>query len=139
MRTTNIMSANSEKIKNDWSDKTILVAEDVAANYMLIEAVLSITKANLIWAQNGREAVEQCIENERIDLVLMDIRMPEMNGIDATRVIKKFRRDLPIIAQTAYSYNQEDEEIIDAGCIKVLTKPISPQILISSIREYMQS
>lgn len=139
MRTTNIMSANSEKIINDWSDKTILVAEDVSANYMLIEAVLSITKANLIWVQNGREAVEQCIENERIDLVLMDIRMPEMNGIDATRVIKKFRRDLPIIAQTAYSYNYEDEKIIEAGCIKVLTKPISPQLLISSVREYIQS
>ena len=139
MRTANFTSVNSEKRMNDWSDKTILVAEDVAANYMLIEAVLSITKANLIWAQNGREAVEQCIENDRIDLVLMDIRMPEMNGIDATRVIKKFRRDLPIIAQTAFSYNYEDEKIIEAGCIKVLTKPISPQVLISSIREYIQS
>ena len=123
----------------DWSDKTILVAEDVAANYMLIEAVLGMTRVKLLWAQNGREAVEACVENDRIDLVLMDIRMPEMNGLDATRAIKKFRNNLPIIAQTAFSYNHEDEEIIKAGCLKVITKPISPQVLISSIEECMHS
>ena len=104
---------------------------------MLIEAVLGITNANVIWAQNGREAVDICIEYDRIDLVLMDIRMPEMNGIDATRAIKKFRSALPIIAQTAYNYNNESERIIEAGCIKVINKPISPHFLISSIEEYL--
>lgn len=123
----------------DWSDKVILVAEDVAANYMLIEAVLGMTRATLIWAQNGREAVQACIDNDRIDLVLMDIRMPEMDGIDATREIKKIRANLPIIAQTAFSYNGEDELIMKAGCIKVITKPISPQILLSCITEHMES
>ncbi|HEC43998.1 MAG TPA: response regulator [Bacteroides sp.] len=122
---------------HDWSDKIILVAEDVAANYLLIEAVLEMTKAKVIWAQNGKEAVEACIENDGIDLVLMDIRMPEMNGIDATKAIKKFRSELPIIAQTAFSYNHLDEEIIAAGCQKVITKPISPQILINSISDYI--
>jgi len=124
-------------LSQDWSGKIILVAEDVAANYLLIEAVLGMTRATVIWAQNGREAVEACIENERIDLVLMDIRMPEMNGIDATRAIKRFRRNLPIIAQTAFSYNNEDEKILEAGCSKVITKPMSPQVLISSIMEYI--
>ncbi len=131
------VSAKPTKGLHDWSNKTILVAEDVAANYMLIEAVLGMTKVRVIWAQNGREAVEACIENDGIDLVLMDIRMPEMDGIDATKAIKKFRSGLPIIAQTAFTYNHEDEEIRKAGCIKVLTKPISPQVLINSIREYM--
>jgi CheY-like chemotaxis protein len=121
----------------DWSNKTILVAEDVAANYMLIEAVLGMTKATIIWAQNGKQAVEACLQNERIDLVLMDIRMPEMDGIDATREIKKLRANLPIIAQTAFSYNGEDEKIRQAGCIKVITKPISPQTLLSSITEHL--
>jgi len=65
--------------------------------------------------------------------------MPEMNGLDATRAIKKFRSELPIIAQTAFSYNHEDEEILKAGCLKVITKPISPQVLLNSITEYMQS
>ena len=137
MRTTNLTILNSYFRMQDWSDKTILVAEDVAANYLLIEAVLGMTKANIIWAQNGREAVEICIENDRIDLVLMDIRMPEMNGIDATRAIKKFRSALPIIAQTAFSFNNEFEKIIEAGCVKVINKPISPQLLISSIKEYL--
>ena len=67
----------------------------------------------------------------------MDIRMPEMNGLDATKAIKKFRSELPIIAQTAFSYNHEDQEIIEAGCQKVITKPISPQTLINSISDYM--
>jgi len=139
MSTANLTSTNPIKAMQDWSDKTILVAEDVAANYMLIEAVLGMTKAKVLWAQNGREAVEACVENDGIDLVLMDIRMPEMNGLDATRAIKKFRKDLPIVAQTAFSYNHEDEEILKAGCLKVITKPISPKVLISSITEYMQS
>jgi CheY-like chemotaxis protein len=137
MRTVNLKSPNPVVRMQDLSDKTILVAEDVAANYMLIEAVLGITRAKIIWAQNGREAVEACIENESIDLVLMDIRMPEMNGIDATREIKKFRSELPIIAQTAFSYNNEEEKILEAGCIKVITKPISPQVLLASITEHM--
>ena len=137
MRTVKPTSVNPDGLMQDWSDKTILVAEDVAANYLLIEAVLSITKANVIWAQNGREAVRACIDNDNIDLVLMDIRMPEMDGIDATLAIKKIRIDLPIIAQTAFTYNHEDEKIREAGCIKVITKPISPQELISSIREHM--
>jgi two-component system cell cycle response regulator DivK len=123
----------------DWSNKTILVAEDVAANYMLIEAVLKTTRATVIWAQNGKQAVEACLDNDRIDLVLMDIRMPEMDGIEATREIKKIRINLPIIAQTAFSYNGEDKLIMEAGCSKVICKPISPQILLSSITEHMKS
>jgi CheY-like chemotaxis protein len=138
MRTVNLIRSKSVSIQ-DWTGKTILVAEDVAANFMLIEAVLSMTKATVIWAQNGKEAVEACFENDEIDLVLMDIKMPEMNGIDATRAIKQFRHNLPIVAQTAFGYNKEEEQIIEAGCIKVITKPISPQILINSIMEYMNS
>ena len=137
MRTANITSINSIRRMHDWSDKTILVAEDVAANYMLIEAVLGMTKAKVLWAQNGREAVEACIENDGIDLVLMDIQMPEMNGIDATKAIKKIRNNLPIIAQTAFSYSKEAQTIIEAGCLKVISKPLSPQILINSITDYM--
>ncbi len=121
----------------DWSDKTILVAEDVAANYMLIEAVLKATRATVIWAQNGKQAVDACFQNDHIDIVLMDIRMPEMDGILATREIKKFRKSLPIVAQTAFSFNGEDKMIMEAGCIQVITKPISPSTLLSCIREHI--
>lgn len=139
MQTLNLVSNDPDRTMQDWTDKTILVAEDVAANYILIEAVLGLTGATVLWAQNGREALEACLDNDRINLVLMDIRMPEMNGIEATRAIKKIRKDLPIIAQTAFNYNQEDILILEAGCSKVINKPISPQVLLRSIDEHMAS
>jgi len=104
-----IMNMNSQKL--DWSGKTILVAEDVPTNYLLIEAVLSKTRVNLIWARNGQEAVEKCLDNQNIDLVLMDIQMPVMNGLEATRAILKIRNSLPIIGQTAFTFNYEEEKI----------------------------
>ena len=119
-----------------WSERTILVAEDVPTNYMLIEAVLSNTNVNLIWARNGQEAVEKCFDNENIDLVLMDIQMPVMNGMEATRSILKFRESLPIIAQTAFTFDYEEEKIRKAGCRQVLTKPISPEALVDCISGY---
>jgi CheY-like chemotaxis protein len=132
-------SVSSMKMKSqnhDWSGRTILVAEDVPTNYMLIEAVLSKTRVNLIWARNGQEAVEKCIDNENIDLVLMDIQMPVMNGMEATRAILKLRNSVPIIGQTAFTFNYEEEKIKKAGCRRVLTKPISPEVLLSCINEY---
>lgn len=137
MQTADLSTGNPIDIMNDWSDKTILVAEDVPANYMLIEAVLKTKRAKIIWAQNGQEAVEACIADNGIDLILMDIKMPEMNGLDATKAIRKFRPEIPIIAQTAFSYYLNEVDILNAGCQKVLFKPLSPENLINSILEYL--
>jgi CheY-like chemotaxis protein len=122
----------------DWSDKTILVAEDVPANYMLIEAILSRTGVHLIWARDGQEAVDKCLENEQIDLILMDIQMPVMNGLEATRAIKNIRNHIPVLAQTAFTYNYEEETIRAAGISKVLNKPISPELLMFTIQEFLR-
>ncbi len=122
----------------DWSDKTILIAEDVPANYMLIEAILSRTGIRLIWARDGQEAVDKCLENDQIDLVLMDIQMPVLNGLEATRAIKRVRNHIPVLAQTAFTYNYEEEAIRAAGISKVLTKPIRPEILMTSIQEFLR-
>jgi len=122
----------------DWTGKTILVAEDVPVNYKLIEAILKSTNATLIWARNGKEAVETCMANEAIDLVLMDIKMPEMNGIEATRQIRQHRKQLPIIAQTAYTLNNEESSIMEAGCSRVLTKPLMPELIIRALRPYLE-
>ena len=122
----------------DWSDKTILVAEDVPTNYMLIEAILSKTGVNLIWARDGQEAVDKCMENDQIDLILMDIQMPVMNGLEATMAIKKIRNHIPILAQTAFIYNYDEDKIREAGISKVLNKPISPEVLMFSIQEYFR-
>jgi CheY-like chemotaxis protein len=122
----------------DWTGKTILVAEDIPVNYLLIEAILKGTNATLIWARNGREAVDTCMGNESIDLVLMDIQMPEMNGIQATRHIKQHRKHLPIIAQTAYTMNNEETDIMEAGCSRVLTKPLMPDHIIRTLKSYLE-
>lgn len=121
----------------DWSDRTILVAEDIPANYLLIEAILSRTGVRLIWARDGQEAVDKCLENEQIDLILMDIQMPVLNGLEATRAIKKVRNHIPILAQTAFTYHYEEETIRAAGISRVLNKPISPDLLIFTIQEFL--
>nr|NQU89531.1 PAS domain S-box protein [Bacteroidota bacterium] len=84
-------------------DKTILIVEDDESSFEFLQVVLERLEIDILWAKNGEEAIKFCIENDGIELVLMDINMPVMNGYDATREIKKFRPDLPIIAQTAYA------------------------------------
>jgi len=125
------------KTKYDWSGKTILVAEDIHTNFLLLEAIMKGTNASLIWAKNGQEAVEKCLNTKNIDLVLMDIQMPVMNGIEATREIKKIRKDLPVIAQTAFAAYFDQDEIIDAGCSQILTKPIMPDFVLHTVGKYI--
>ena len=96
----------------DWTGKTILVADDIHTNFLLLEAIMEKTNVRLIWAKNGREAVEMCHHHEFIDLILMDIEMPEMNGIQAAREIKKFRKSIPIVAQTAFAAYFDENEIL---------------------------
>jgi len=138
MRAARYTSYNQQNGMLDWSNKTILVAEDVPTNYMLIEAILSKTGVNLIWARDGQEAVDKCLENDNIDLILMDIQMPVMNGLEAAIAIKKVKNHIPILAQTAFTYNYEEETIRAAGISKVLNKPISPEVLMFSIQEFFR-
>lgn len=121
----------------DWSDKLILIVEDIEANHMFIAAALKRTKAQLLWAQDGMEAVKMCKEYESIDLVLMDIRLPKLDGYEATRRIKEFRPNLPIIAQTAYVMNNEKGKVLQAGCDDLITKPIRLNDLISTVARYL--
>ena len=123
--------------KYDWSDKLILIVEDIEANHMFIAAALKRTNAQLLWAKDGMEAVEMCQEYETIDLVLMDIRLPKLDGYEATRKIKEFRPDLPIIAQTAYVMSNEKGKVLQAGCDDLITKPIRLNILISTVAKYI--
>jgi PAS domain S-box-containing protein len=123
----------------DWTGKVILIAEDVESNYFLIETILKKTGARLIWAKNGKQAYEMCREDHAIDLVLMDIQMPVMNGYDSTREIKKIRPSLPVIAQTAYAMSGEKEKSIAAGCDDYLPKPIKKKDLLLRINRLFSS
>ena len=115
---------------NVKSTKTILVAEDEDSNFMLLEELLADPKINLIRAVNGEDAVEICKTNVTIDLVLMDIKMPKMDGLEAARLIKKLNPNLIIVAQTAYSMPGEKDLALKAGCDAFVTKPINANELI---------
>ncbi|MCK5822658.1 MAG: response regulator, partial [Bacteroidales bacterium] len=127
-----------EEIKNEKIEKkTILVAEDNDVNYMYVCALLSEIDVEIVRAFDGKEAVDLVKSNPAIDLVLMDIKMPIMNGFEATREIKKFKKELPIIAVTAYALHEDRDRAIKEGCNDYLAKPFSKIQLIKLIRKYV--
>ncbi|WGD33826.1 ATP-binding protein [Olleya sp. YS] len=103
---------------------TILIAEDNNINFMLIKRVMDIRKYTVLRANNGIEAVKICRENDSIQLVIMDLKMPLMGGFEAKKIIKSFRPYLPIIAHTAYSSAEINSEVYDAGFIDCISKPL---------------
>ena len=123
--------------KVNWRNKVILVAEDDDVNYHFLEAVLADSQARLIHVHNGQQAIELCHTLTNIDLILMDIRMPEKNGHDAVREIKKFRKEIPIIAQTAYTGKEEREKCLQTGCDDYISKPIDIEVLINKINTFL--
>ena len=140
---TNVqLSESKEETKevsylHTWNGKTMLLAEDEEVNSFYIETVLKSTGINIITAQNGLEAVEHCKKNNEISLILMDIKMPEMDGLTATRIIKSFNNSMPIIATTAYALSSDKEKCIEAGCNDYLSKPIRKDQLITMMNKYI--
>jgi hypothetical protein len=119
----------------DFSGKSVLVVEDTMMSFKLFSAVLSQVNASVTHASNGRKAIEMCSGDTHFDLVVMDIQMPEVNGIEATRAIKKIRPDLPIIAATANTFDDEEAQCMAAGCAAYITKPLK----FNKLFELMQS
>jgi PAS domain S-box-containing protein len=122
-------------IEPNWKGRNILVAEDEELNYKVIEIGLSKTLANVIRARNGAEAFEIC-KSQPVDLVLMDIQMPVMEGYEATIKIKSFKKNLPIIAQTAFAMVGESERCLEVGFDDYVSKPINIKELIVKIDKY---
>jgi CheY-like chemotaxis protein len=135
-----ILQENENKAKTEkmsLKNARILIAEDEQMNYLFLQEALQPTGAQLTWAKNGREAVIYIESNNNFDLVLMDMKMPVMDGYEATRKIKKLRPDLAIIAQTAYAMPDEQKKGYQAGCDFYLSKPIDPVILIDTLKKYL--
>ncbi|MCF8455420.1 MAG: response regulator, partial [Bacteroidales bacterium] len=122
----------------DFSKKTILIAEDMESNFLFLKRLINLTKANIIWVQNGVDAINSVKDNPEIDLVLMDIRMPGMNGHDATKQIKLLRPELIVVAQTAYALPKDKDEALDAGCDDYLAKPIRKNDLFAIITKHLK-
>lgn len=132
--TTNVRTIRVSERTNTTS-KTILVAEDEDSNYDLVKAVLQ-KRYRLLRAHNGIEAVN-LNEDEHPDLILMDIRMPEMNGLDATRIIKEVSHRTPVVALSAYAFEENIREAKMAGCDEFMSKPFRVENLIDMVRKYL--
>lgn len=132
---------NHEKKQNsadyDFNGKTILAADDVPVNLDLIRVYLKKTQASLLFAKDGKEALDVYANNPEVDLVLMDIQMPVMNGYEATREIRKFNKDIPIIAFTAYVFSNDKEMCIEAGCNDFIPKPMNRNLLLKTLNKYL--
>jgi len=117
----------------NWQTKTILIVEDVKVSFDLLTKFMAETKVNILHAADGDIAVKLCIENNSIDLVLMDIQLPTIDGLEATSIIKKSKPNLPIIAQTANAMADDRRTIIEAGCDDYIAKPINKSELLDKI------
>ena len=131
--TTNVRTIRVSARSDEMNQKTILVAEDEDSNYELVKIVLQ-KRYHLLRAHNGIEAVN-LNEDERPDLILMDIRMPEMNGLDATRIIKEINHDTPVIALSAYAFEENIREAKLAGCDEFMAKPFRVENLIEVVKK----
>ncbi|MGM0648260.1 MAG: response regulator [Bacteroidota bacterium] len=127
------------RLKYKWYGKRILVVEDIKVNHMLIDRILRHTRAEILWAMDGQKAVEMAKENDDIDMILMDIRLPVKNGYDATKEIRSFRKDIPIIAQTAYVMEDEKYKVLEVGCNDLITKPLRKDLLLEKIAIYLNN
>lgn len=123
----------------NWENKTILVAEDEKLNFLFLNEVLKKTKANIIWAKTGKQVINLYRKHlSKIDLILMDIKMPEMSGYEAMKIIREKNNEIPIIVQTAHVISGERDKSFEAGCDEYLTKPIKYMKLLETLNKYIK-
>ena len=114
---------------------TILIAEDEESNFLLLKTILK-KHCNVLHAKTGVELLE-IYKEQHADLILLDIKMPEMDGLEATRIIRKVSQEIPIIALTAFAFDDDRVKALEAGCNDYLTKPLSAPLLKETIAKYL--
>ena len=124
-------------VKYNWKNKSILVADDELHNYIIVEKALEDTNIKIFHAENGEQAVEIFKKNPTIDIILMDIRMPEMGGLEATKFIRSINRETPIIAFTAFALSDNEAIALEFGCDDYLSKPVRSEFLLKKLNEYL--
>ena len=134
----NIKKATNNKQDYNYDKKTILIAEDEDVNYLFISELLNQMKLNIIRSKNGQEALEMVKSHPEISLILMDIKMPIMDGYKATRIIKNIRNDIPIIALTAHAFSEDKVNALKAGCDDFISKPIDDEKLFQCLDKYLK-
>jgi len=134
---THIKQKDTSFLSQDLSAKKVLIVEDDTIGMQMIINMLKPSRCNIINAVNGKEAIEVIKANPETDIVLMDLKMPVMNGFDATIAIRKDFPHLPIIALTAYSLLKDKKQALSVGCNDVIAKPVSKEILIKKIQDFL--
>ncbi len=120
----------------DMEKLSFLIVEDEISNYELLKAMMRKLDVNIYWARNGRNAVKLC-EEYKFDLIFMDIKMPGMDGYEATSIIRSYDKTTPIIAQTAYARVEDEKIILQKGFNDYLSKPIDRMKLLKLIEKYL--
>lgn len=121
----------------DWSQRTILIADDDVSAHVLLEGILRPTGVKTYSVYDGTEAFTACIEHPDIQLIIMDIRMPEMSGLEATRLIRKYRKDLPIVVYSALNQPEYKHLMKKLNCEDFLLKPVHPNIILDTLSKYL--
>jgi CheY-like chemotaxis protein len=126
-----------ESIQTNEFRPLILVAEDDDSNFKLIKAIIG-KKCDIEWAKNGEEMVQLFRQHhEKTKAMLMDIKMPIMSGLEATKIIRESNTEIPIIMQTAYAFSSDKENAMKAGATEVLVKPITLSVLCATLSKYL--
>jgi CheY-like chemotaxis protein len=123
----------------NFENRTILVVEDDEMSFLYLNQIFRLTRNGVVRARNGNEAIQISRNNTDIDLILMDIQLPDIDGNTITREIRKFNKDLPIIAQTAGKTLQERDIALESGCNDVLVKPFKMEELTGMLEKYLKA
>ncbi len=124
-------------IIDNFNDKTVLVVEDDYVCFQLIKEVLADTKVEIIHTQTAGKAIELIRKNVKIDLILMDIQLPDYSGIQASEIIRSINPTIPIVIQTAYAFDSYMKKSQEIGCNDFILKPIEPQQLIDVVKKFL--
>jgi len=127
---------STDVYKKEITQPLVLVAEDESDNFAYIEIVLQKSHITVLRASDGKEAVDICKSNPDIDLVFMDLKMPVMTGLEATRLIKSFRKGLPIVAVTAYAMSGDERLALASGCDDYVSKPVKKNTIVEKLKKY---
>ncbi|MFC2101965.1 ATP-binding protein [Bacteroidota bacterium] len=133
-----------ERLKNkssdrpDWSDRTILLVEDEEDNAWFFKEVLKSSGVTILWADTGSKAIDMFQNHPEVDLIIMDIKVPEVDGLEVTRRVKAARPDLPVIATTAFALAGDKEKCLDAGCYEYFAKPVRIQLFLKTLGKYIR-
>ncbi|MBA7548881.1 Polar-differentiation response regulator DivK [subsurface metagenome] len=119
-------------------DKRILVVEDEESNWFLLRDILEGYSAKVVWAEVGQKAIDMVADGEHFDLILMDIHLPSIDGLEVTKKIKSLRPDIPVVAQTAFALDNEIRNCYKSGCDGHVLKPFTISELTTAIEKVIK-